>query len=50
MESYPIDIKRIEGLIKENEKRKQKLWKRNSRKLMYCVLVFLFLFSLLYQI
>lgn len=49
MELYPIDIKRIERLIKENEKRKQKLRKRNSRKLMYGMLIFLFLFLLLYQ-
>lgn len=50
MESYLIDIKRIERLIKENEQRKQKLWKRNSRKVMCFMLIFLFLFLLLYQI
>jgi hypothetical protein len=49
MESYQIDIKRIERLIKENEKRKLKLRKKNSRKLMYWMLIFLFLFFLLYQ-
>jgi hypothetical protein len=34
MEPYSIDIKGIERLIKENDKQKQKLRKRNSRKLM----------------
>lgn len=50
MDPYSINIKCIERLIKENEKRKQKLRKINSTKLLYGMLIFLVLFLLLYQI
>lgn len=50
MESYPMDIKRIERLLKENEQRKKMLWKRNSTRLLWYMFISLFIFLLLYQI
>ncbi|UUW08665.1 hypothetical protein NLG42_21490 [Flavobacterium plurextorum] len=44
MEINPIDFKRIERLVQENQQRKMEMWNKNSTKLLYRLLIFFFIF------
>lgn len=50
MEQYRIDIRHIEKLIAENAQRKDRLRRKNSRRLLLFTIVFLCIFFAFYQI